>query len=235
MITRTPLPTPGSGDEAGGALIDAHWNNPVASAGMEDLIEPKIYLASRSVRRCTLLREAGIEHEVVDADIDDGELRYTGVDAASWVIALAYLKARAGLDAIAGDGRALVIGADTVCVLDEEVLGQPADRGEAARMIERFQGRSHAVLSGVALLDARSGQREVFAVRADVTLGELDPAEVGRYLDSDEWRGKAGGYNYTDRVAAGWPLACDGDETAVVGLPMNELRRRLANHLPTAA
>lgn len=167
---------------------------------------------------------------VIDAEVDDGELAQGAVGAAGWVMALAYLKARAGWLAarragLLGDG-AVVLGADTVCVLDGRVIGQPGDAGEAAAMIRSFVGRPHDVITGVCLIGAQ-GRRDVFAVRASVTLGSLEEARIARYVGSGAWRGKAGAYNYFDRLGDGWPLACDGDPTAVVGLPMRAMGPRL--------
>lgn len=83
-----------------------------------------------------------------------------------------------------------------------------------------FDGREHEVITGVCLVDRQSGARRLFFDSAAVTLGEMDPHELERYVASGEWQGKAGGYNYEDRLAAGWPLRCLGDPQTIMGLPM---------------
>jgi septum formation protein len=78
----------------------------------------------------------------------------------------------------------------------------------------------------------------VFRDFAIVTLGDLSDEDIERYLAGEEWRGKAGAYNFSERLNAGWPITCTGDETTVMGLPMNALLRRLrrlSGELETAA
>ena len=86
-------------------------------------------------------------------------------------------------------------------------------------MIESFVGRSHEVVTGMCVLDRASGRRHLVADSAGVALGALGDGDVAAYVASGDWRGKAGGYNYADRLAAGWPLRCDGDPETVMGLP----------------
>jgi len=186
---------------------------------------PRLLLASRSPRRRELLHNAGIDFDVVASGIDDGELSPGRADAVAWTMALAYLKARAAHDPQSHDGVTL-LGADTVCLLEGRIIGQPASRDDAEATIRAFMGRDHDVITGVCLLGP--GARELFAVRATVSLGDIPSSDLAAYLDSGAWAVKAGAYNYDDRVRAGWPLRCRGDTTAVTGLPMQELTRRLA-------
>lgn len=192
-----------------------------------------LYLASRSPRRRQLLTEHGLAHAVIDSGIDDGQMPMGGVGPVAWAGSLAYLKARAAFDDFVRtplNEPGLILGADTLCVVDGRVIGKPADGAEAEAMIRGLMNRAHDVITGVCLLCPITRDRDVFAVRSTVTLGSLDEATVAAYIESGEWRDKAGGYNYFDRLAAGWPLRCEGDPTAVVGLPMEELRRRLSRY-----
>ncbi|MAY74476.1 MAG: septum formation protein Maf [Phycisphaerae bacterium] len=190
---------------------------------------PRIWLASRSPRRRELLDGAGIKFDVVAVGVDDGELSPGSGGAAEWVMSLAYLKATVAWRDREKHGvtEGLVLGADTVCVLDGAIIGQPASAEEADSIIRRFAARAHDVLTGVCLIDVATGARDLFAVAATVTLGEVSDDEIRSYVESEHWRGKAGAYNYDERARAGWPLSCDGDPTAVTGLPMVELKRRL--------
>jgi septum formation protein len=186
-------------------------------------------LASRSPRRRSLLEQAGIPHFADDPGVDDGLLRPGAVPPTHWVASLAYLKAAAGL-ARRPDHQGLVLGADTVCVAEGRILGQPRDEADAERMLRMFEGRSHDVLTGIALLvpgaDGRTS-RHLFTDAAVVRVSSLGPRRIGEYLATGRWRGKAGAYNLEDRLAAGWPIEFDGDPTTVVGLPMRRLIPRL--------
>lgn len=194
---------------------------------------PVLLLASQSPRRRALLSAAGVAHAARAPGVDDAELEPApGVDPAWWVMGLAHLKARAG--AAEGDA-ALVLGADTVCVRQGRVIGQPRDEREARGMIEGMAGGAHEVITGVALLEPASGRRVVFADRAQVRVGAIARDEIEAYVASGEWRGKAGGYNLMERVGAGWPIAWEGDETTIMGLPMRRLVPVLERALGAAA
>lgn len=186
---------------------------------------PRLLLASRSPRRRGLLTTHGVEHDAVDPGVDDADLIYRGPDPAAWAKALAYLKARAGL-AHAHPGQ-VVLAADTVCVLADEVIGQPRDRDDAERIVRSFVGAVHEVLTGVALIPADRSWRDIFIDRATVTWGDVPDDEIESYLDSGAWLGKAGAYNLEERLKAGWSITYEGDPTSIVGLPMEALLPRL--------
>ncbi|MEX0886179.1 MAG: Maf family protein [Phycisphaeraceae bacterium] len=191
---------------------------------------PRLVLASRSPRRARLLREAGYAFVQLASPFDDaGVIDARAGDAAREVaVELALRKARA-LAATLEPGR-VVLGADTLCMgVDGTLLGQPATREAAAAMLRGFRGRTHAMVTGVSLVVTGDGGRvDAFADRAEVTIGALPDAELEAYLDTEAWRGKAGGYNLVDRQAAGWPIEVAGDPTTVVGLPMARLAAALA-------
>lgn len=182
----------------------------------------RLVLASKSPRRRELLSEHGFAHEVISAGVDDSELVRGGTEAEPWVISLAYLKARAGLRALAAHAKgALVLGADTVVSKEGDVIGQPTDADDARRIIERLSGGEHRVLTGVALLTTE--RRHLMLDVAHVRFGTLTPEQIDRYISSGDWAGKAGAYNFAERVADAWPLTCEGDPTGVMGLPMRRL------------
>ena len=182
-----------------------------------------VILASGSPRRAQILASAGIGFTVLVPSIDDADAPADGSDPGRYVMSLAWFKARQVLAEVAArlgtDGPRWVLAADTMCVHEGEVIGKPADRESAERMIRSFESRSHDVVTGVCLVDRASGARSIFADSASVSLGALSPEALARHLESDAWRGKAGGYNYSDCIAAGWPLRCDGDPETVMGLP----------------
>ena len=190
----------------------------------------RLVLASRSPRRRQLLDEAGIAHTVrLAEEIDDGDLSPGHVSPENWVAALAYLKARAVADCLDGSLESVVLGADTVCVQDGEIIGQPSDRAEAGRIIRLFENREHDVMTGVALVRACGAIADLFVDRARVRVGSIGDASIEAYLDSGAWAGKAGAYNLFERLEAGWPIEFDGDGTTIVGLPMDALGKRLSS------
>ena len=183
----------------------------------------KLVLASRSPRRQMLLRQAGFEPSIAPSPINEGLLPQGQVVAADWVTSLAYIKAWSTMDQISGQRDVIVLGADTLCLIDGSCLGQPKTRDEAYNMIDLLQGRSHETLTGVCLLGTEQFQRCLFVDRTRVSLGCLNENAVRQYIESDDWQGKAGGYNLADRLEAGWSIEVDGDPTTVMGLPMQTL------------
>ena len=194
----------------------------------------RVILASRSPRRTWLLGLAGITHETMLPGFEDGVLVPGKVPGMAVPIALAYLKAWAvaerlgnwGKGGSCGSGGRLVIGADTACAMDGELIGTPTNAAEAQEMIRAFMDQEHEVLTGVALLREGS-KRDMFVDRARVWMGRLSEVELMEYVASGAWQGKAGGYNLLDRLNAGWPLRYEGDPTTIMGLPMKRLVGRL--------
>jgi septum formation protein len=176
---------------------------------------PDVVLASASPRRRALLAAIGVDARVIPADID--ETAIAGEVAEAMVARLAAAKAAAVVARLAAADGPLVIAADTVVVVDGEMLGKPADAAEAGAFLERLGGRSHTVLTGHCLrLGAAAASR---VRRTDVTFRTLDDADVRRYVASGEGRDKAGGYAIQGR-GAGLVEAIDGCYSNVVGLSL---------------
>ena len=198
----------------------------------------RLVLASRSPRRREILGWLGVEFEVVDPDVDE---LTTGLDPEGLVLENARRKAAAGIEALTGGADdAVVLAVDTDVFVDGEMLGQPADRAGAEERLLRLSGREHDVLSGLCLLGPRATGipgdplRERSGVaRSRVGFRDLDESLLAAYLDSEEWRGRAGGYAIqglgsilVDRV--------EGDFSNVVGLPVR-LLLQLDPALPVTA
>jgi len=197
---------------------------------------PRLRLASRSPRRRELLHSAGFEHEVVDAGIDDGQLASGHSTAEQWVTALSYLKARAGWERLGSPERsgAVVLGADTVVSKNGRIIGQPRDESDARQIIESLENGEHTVLTGVTLICSDSTQRtadrpdrpmlrRTFTDAARVKVGSIGEPAISTYLAAGGWRGKAGAYNLSERLADGWPITYEGDPGTIMGLPMQRL------------
>ena len=178
---------------------------------------PALVLASASPRRRELLALLGLPFTV---DPDDGEeiLPATTADPQALTLRLARQKALA----VAGrHPRALVLGADTVVVLGERVLGKPADAAEAGEMLRRLSGRRHCVVTGVALVDTRQAPTVVTEAAwvTEVCVRALAEAEIAAYVATGEPLDKAGAYAIQGRGAV-LIEGIRGDYSNVVGLPV---------------
>jgi nucleoside triphosphate pyrophosphatase len=183
-----------------------------------------LYLASRSPRRRELLDEASIEFDVLESGIDDSSLAWTRADPAAWASALAYLKSISACRRLPPDlSQAVVLGADTIVVKDHQIIGKPRDKDDARRIIETLRQGTHRVITGVSLCQPTTKSRIIFSDATLVTVGTISNAQIDSYLDSDDWKGKAGAYNLAQRLADGWPITWQGDPTTVMGLPMQRL------------
>jgi len=196
-------------------------------------LKPPLYLASRSPRRRQLLVEAGLDPIVVDSGFDDARVSPPdrGIDGAAWAESLARLKAEAASARLVRQGivAGTILAADTICVIDSRIEGQPRDRLDAKRMLYTIRNREHSTITGVAILTLDGRRRCLFADRARVSVGRITDEQIDEYLDRGDWQGKAGAYNLTERQMAGWPIACVGDPATVMGLPMRRLTPMLAS------
>jgi septum formation protein len=173
-----------------------------------------LILASASPRRRELLRNAGIPFTVEPADIDESP--GTGEGARECAERLAREKA---LAVFRSHRRHFVLGADTIVVVDDTILGKPRNARDAARMLRLLSGRTHAVITGVYL--AGPGGREPKAVSATtlVTMCEISDHEIRDYVATGEPMDKAGAYGIQG-IASRWIPRIEGDYSNVVGLPV---------------
>jgi septum formation protein len=181
---------------------------------------PRVVLASQSPRRRELLTLVGIKHEVRPADIDESYL------AGEQPHAHAERLAREKVEAVSRDvPDALVIGSDTIVVVDGDVLGKPRDEAHAAAMLARLSGRSHIVITAVAVewrSVVRSSVEEV-----GVTFHPMTSSEIEAYIATREPMDKAGAYGIQG-YGATIVERVDGDYFAVMGLPLQRLVRLMA-------
>jgi septum formation protein len=205
---------------------------------------PKLILASASPRRRELLTQAGYRFEVQPSSVP--ELRQPGEDAIRFATRLAREKAEEVFvrrEAASGMVEpAMVLGADTVVVCDGQVMGKPSDDADAARMLHLLSGRTHHVVTGVAVVwGAKSAPAvEVAAELTQVTMRTLSPQEVSDYVASGEPMDKAGAYAIQG-FAGRWIPRISGCYFNVVGLPLalvtsllEGAEQRMANQLSSA-
>ena len=184
-------------------------------------VAPRVVLASSSPRRRELLSLIGIAHEVRPADID--ERAFPGESPEDYCERLACEKALA-LAGAAGSG-ALVIGSDTIVVVDDVILGKPRDTADAAAMLRKLSGRKHVVLTAVAVVRHRKLQSDV--ERVTVTFRALNAREIDAYIETREPMDKAGAYGIQG-YGATIVERIEGDYFAVMGLPLSRLIRLMA-------
>jgi septum formation protein len=179
-----------------------------------------LVLASASPRRQELLRNAGIAFRAQAADVDETPL--AGEVARDYAERLAREKALAVWRLRPED---VVLGADTIVVVDEMILGKPADAEDAVRMLRLLSGRVHCVITGVCVVEAVArGQLPVASLRIAsettlVTMNELSEDEIREYVATGEPMDKAGAYAIQSR-ASRWIPRIEGDYSNVVGLPV---------------
>lgn len=177
------------------------------------MTRPKVILASASPRRRDLLSLVGIDHVVSPANIDEAYL--VGEAPREHAERLAREKA-ARID----EPGAVAIGSDTIVVVDGDVLGKPRDRAHAAEMLRRLSGRSHVVMTGVAV---RYGGRTASGLEeVGVTFRALSDADIEQYIGTGEPMDKAGAYGIQG-FGATIVERVDGDYFAVMGLALNRL------------
>jgi septum formation protein len=179
-----------------------------------------LILASSSPRRQQLLRDAGIEIEVRPAHVT--EERTTGEDPVQYACRLAREKALAVARKFPGR---YVLGADTIVVVDDEVLEKPRNAEDAARMLRLLSGRAHHVTTGVSLIDP-TGRSDTRFSTARVHFRKLEEPEIQRYIESGEPMDKAGAYAIQGGAAA-WIHHVEGEYANVVGLPLSLVKEML--------
>jgi septum formation protein len=175
-------------------------------------VSEELILASGSPRRALILRTMGVRFRIVVSDVD--ETIPVGEPAPEAAVRLATAKVRA----VAAAESLPILGADTMVVVDGEILGKPASREDAARMLRLLSGREHEVLTGVCLRrgeDLRTG-----LCRTAVRFAPLSAAEIDWYVDTGEPMDKAGGYHIDGRGAL-FVTEVRGSPSNVAGLPVH--------------
>ena len=184
-----------------------------------------IYLASQSPRRRELLGQIGVRHELLlaseDEDVEALEATRAGESPQTYVERVTRAKLRAASQRMRARDLvpAPILCADTTVVLGGRILGKPADAAEAARMLAVLSGRSHRVLSAVAV--AARGRSRLAVSVSRVHFATLTPDRIERYVASGEPFGKAGGYAIQSGAAA-WIEKIEGSYTGIMGLPLHE-------------
>lgn len=186
---------------------------------------PLIYLASASPRRSALLAQIGVAHEVAPVTVDESVGSAEAPE--KYVSRLAALKADTLWQRLPSERRLPVLGSDTSVVVNDTILGKPANEDDCVRMLQLLSGRTHQVHTAVALRSAAGS-----AVRlsiSDVTFRDLTMTEMRAYWRSGEPADKAGGYAVQGRAAV-FISRIAGSYSGIMGLPLFETAELLASH-----
>ncbi|HTM56615.1 MAG TPA: Maf family protein [Pirellulales bacterium] len=194
-------------------------------------MKPLLILASSSPQRRKLLEEAGYQFVVAPPNESAETAAEPGEPADQLAMRLARQKA---LDVLAQfDGQAgsppagsILVACDTVVECDGQILGKPGDDADARRMLELLSGRVHRVVSGLCVWNVGQLDPDIRLATTWLRMDPLTAAEIGEYVASEQWRGKAGGFGYQDRI--GWLHIVEGSESNVIGLPLELLAKMLA-------
>ena len=176
-----------------------------------------IVLASRSPNRIAILRREAVAFEAISAPMDDAAQAPSGIVEQN-AMDIARLKARSVVHAFAQrcEGK-IIFAADTMCEMAGSAMGKPQSVHEARSMLELAFTGAHTVVTGVCLL--HRGKEWTFFDQALVTIDAVSPEQLEKYLASELWRGRAGGYDISQRLRDGWRVHCEGDPDTVAGLP----------------
>ena len=187
----------------------------------------KIILASQSPRRKQLLQWAKVPFDVLVSDAD--ESYPPGLPAEAVAVFIAKNKAVAvnGLLQESNDGAKIIIAADTIVVLKDEIIGKPKDREDAIAILKKLSGQKHKVITGVVIL---SGEKEIaFADVTEVAFHELTDEQLSFYVDKYQPYDKAGAYAIQEWIGVVGIKSISGDFYNVMGLPVSRVVQELQN------
>ena len=178
----------------------------------------KLVLASKSPRRSEILKNAGFDFIIRTADADETIAEGTNPEDA--VVMLAARKAMA----VERNEDEVVLGADTIVVLDDKILGKPKDREDAFNMLRSLSGRVHSVFTGVCAISDKGSM--TFAEETKVEFYPLTDEEINTYIDSNDCYDKAGAYGIQG-LASKFIRGINGDYFNVVGLPISSVYKKI--------
>ena len=182
----------------------------------------KIILASKSPRRKQLLQRFNLAFEVVDSNLDESSVLKM-IDPRNYCSKLASMKA----DIVSKQFRnELIIGADTIVVLNKTIIEKPKDKSEAFKSLKKLSGSSHSVLTGVCLKSINHNIHQTFIVQTKVEFRNLEDSEINFYIDNYKPYDKAGSYGIQDASSV-FVKYINGCYDNVVGLPISKLHKEL--------
>lgn len=183
---------------------------------MLDLKDKRLFLASKSPRRAHLLKLIGLEFDIIDSHVQEGNETYTIPEVHA--LELAEKKARNAAESVK---EGIIIGADTVVALDSRILGKPRDKDDAKRMLNLLSGRVHTVVTGFCIIDKPSTKTMSDYDRTLVEFRQLNDHEIDAYVQTGHPMDKAGAYGIQDQSAL-FVQKINGCFYNVVGFPLTK-------------
>jgi septum formation protein len=181
-------------------------------------MEP-IILASGSLRRQEYLKLLGIPFSIMPSYIE--EIPAPGISPAEQAQRFAVQKVQKIMEVLEQRLPHWILGADTLITLDDVIFGKPVNREDASKMLQTFSGKSHQVITALALYIDKIQQIETRTVTSTVTFAQINPEELEWYLDTGEWQGVAGAYKIQG-LASCFISEIQGSYSGIVGLPIRE-------------
>ncbi|WP_294350175.1 Maf-like protein [uncultured Clostridium sp.] len=185
----------------------------------------KIILASASERRQELLSRLVDDFTIIISDFDETKVQKTGT-VSQYVEEIAIGKAKDVLNKI--QEPSIIIAADTVVALGEEILGKPKDKADAYNMLSKLSDNTHEVYTGIVLINSESGKIIKDSVKTDVVFSKLKDKQINDYIDSGDSLDKAGAYGIQGKAGI-FVKKINGCYYNVVGLPLNKLNEMIEN------
>ncbi|MBQ9730714.1 MAG: septum formation protein Maf [Bacilli bacterium] len=178
-----------------------------------------IILASASPRRYEILKQAGVEFEVIPSKFDEESLEFTNIN--DYSKALSYHKA---IDVYNNHPNDTIIASDTIVVVNDEILGKPKDKKDAYRMLSLLSGKKHSVITSVCII--HQGKIDNFLSKSYVTFYKMSEKDIEEYIATNEPMDKAGAYAIQGK-AAKYIRSINGDYYTIVGLPIGKVIKSL--------
>lgn len=182
----------------------------------------QIILASGSEWRQKMISWLDIDAKIIISNIDESQFDCDTPDELVEILATA--KAQKVASQIPNS--ALVIGADTIITINDEIIGKPKDEQDAFRIIRLLSGSMHQVWTGLCLIDCDTSEKQVIAEKTDVAFSYMEDKDIEKYLNSGDWQGKAGAYQLLKSIQA-HVESIDGSATNIIGLPLLTLASML--------
>lgn len=182
----------------------------------------KFILASQSPRRKELLKNIGLEFEVIVSEADESSVDTESIEPPIYVQELALIKAAATAKKVLKNKKAIIIAADTIVTLDGKILGKPENEADAERMLVSLSGRRHEVYTGYCVMRIKDGYTVCNSIKTDVYFKHLTLEKIRAYIKTNEPSDKAGAYGIQG-IGGLLVEKIDGDYANVVGLPVSSL------------
>lgn len=187
----------------------------------------KIILASKSIDRSELLKKAGIPFEKIVTNIDEEKYKAKYSHGNDLVKELAKAKALfAKKKLIKSELNALIVAADTLVILEGEVIGKARTEEEAFKIIKKLTGRTHELITGIAITETNNQKIIIDSDTTFVQFLKLSDEEIIQYIKTNEWKGRAGAYSINDKASL-FISKINGSASNVIGLPMHKLYKIL--------